>query len=406
MRERIYLDHAASTPIDSRVSAKMEAFDNGTFGNPSAIHKEGVAAKTAIELARETIARLFHAHSNEVIFTASATESVNLVILGTVRKWQEDHPNELAHVLVSSVEHDAVLESARYLENEGVNVERIPVLESGIVDLNVLKEKIQENTVIISVMYANNEIGTIQPIKDIAKLIRKWKKDVRGVTRIGKPEGDQIYPLFHTDACQAINYCDTDIPALGVDLMTLNGAKIYGPKGVGALVRLRNTPISPIIVGGGHEFGLRAGTENVRAIVGLAEALKIASEMRESESLRLISIRDHVFAELEQNIPGVNFNGSREKRLPNNVHFSIPEVDHEFLALALDAKGFAVATKSACNEFDADTSHVLAALRRADGTDHSESGIRLSLGRSTQVEDVDAFVIALKDIMSTMILRA
>ena len=403
--KRIYLDHAAATPVDSRVKAIMEPFLNVTFANPGAIHKEGVAAKRALELARETIANLLHVHSNEIIFTASATESVNLAIIGAVRKWQEMHTGKVAHVIVSSIEHDAVLESVRLLESEGVRVDRIPVLESGVIDLEVLKEKIEESTVIISVMYANNEIGTIEPIRDIAKTIRKWKKDVRAVTRTGKPEGDQLYPLFHTDACQAINYCDVDIAVLGVDLMTLNGAKIYGPKGVGALVRLRAAPIAPIIVGGGHEYGLRAGTENVSGIVGFAEALKLATEMCESESARLTAIRDHAFLELEKNIPAVIINGSKSERLPNNVHFSIPDVDHEFLALALDARGFAVATKSACNEFDADTSHVLRALRSGNKSNLPESGIRLSLGRSSERENIDVFILALKEILDTMIMR-
>ena len=404
--QRIYLDHAAATPMDKRVMASIEQFDTDTFANPSAIHKEGVAAKIALEGARVKIAQLLRVHSDEVIFTASATESVNLAIMGAVSKWQKVHPNEIAHVIVSAIEHDAVLECVLSLLDEGVKVDRVPVSENGIVDLEILKDKIQKNTVIVSIMYANNEIGTIQPIREIAKLIRKWKKDVRGVSRIGKPEGDQVYPLFHTDACQAINYCDSDIPALGVDLMTLNVAKIYGPKGIGALVKLRSAPIAPIILGGGHEFGLRAGTENVSSIVGFAEALTIAKNMCAAESTRLIAIRDHAFTELEKNIPRVIINGSKTERTPNNVHFSLPEVDHEFLALALDAKGFAVATKSACNEFDADTSHVLAALRLGGGDDRPESGIRLSLGRSTQVEDLDALILALKEILDTMIMKA
>lgn len=403
--KRVYFDHAAATPVDSRVKAIMDPFMDVIFANPSAIHKEGVAAKKALETARGTIAELMHIHTNEVVFTASATESVNLAILGTVYKWQELHPNDTAHVIVSSIEHDAVLETVRLLERDGVRVDRIPVQEGGIVDLDALREKIEKDTVIISVMYANNEIGTIQPIKDITKLIRKWKKDVRGVTRDGKPEGDQRYPLFHSDACQAMNYCETDVAVLGVDLMTFNAAKIYGLKGIGILIRLRNTPITPLIVGGGHEYGLRAGTENVSAIVGFAEALKISIEMRESESARLNIIRDHAFVELEKNIQNLTINGDKTERLPNNVHFSIIDVDHEFLALALDAKGFAVATKSACNEFDADTSHVLAALRRADKSDLPESGIRLSLGRSTTGEDIDAFIVALKEILSTMIIK-
>ncbi len=401
--KRIYLDYAAATPVDAKVSAAMTPFSSIVYANPSAIHAEGVAAKKALESARTTIAELVHVHSDEIIFTASATESVNLAIIGAVQRWQKHHPALVAHVIVSSVEHDAVLESVRLLESGGVEVDRVPVLQSGVVDLELIQGKIQKNTVIISVMYANNEIGTIQPIKDIAKLIRKWKKDVRGVTRIGKPEGDQMYPLLHTDACQAVNYCDTDVASLGVDLMTFNAAKIYGPKGVGALIRLRGIPIESIVVGGGHEYGLRAGTENVSGIVGFAEALKITKERRAEESVRLTTIRDYAILELEK-ISGLIINGDKVERLPNNIHFSLPNIDHEFLALALDAKGFAVATKSACNEFDTDTSHVLAALRLADGSKHPQSGIRTTLGRSTQKHDIDIFVATLKDIMNTVMI--
>jgi len=343
-------------------------------------------------------------HADEIVFTGSATESANLALFGAVRAWQKEHLDKRAHVIVSAIEHDAVLEPARRLREEGVRVSEVAVGGDGVVDLAALKEMICEETVVISIMYANNEVGTVEPIKEIAKIIRKWKKETRGVTRDGKPEGDERYPLFHTDACQAANYCDMNIPRLGVDLMTLNAAKVYGPKGIGLLYRSREVLIEAQIIGGGHERGLRAGTENVPAVVGFACALTGAREIAEEESVRLSNIRDHAFLELEK-IPGLVINGSKTARLPNNIHFSIHAVDHEFLALALDARGFAVATKSACNEFDADTSHVLLALRNEAAKDLPISGIRLSLGRSTTKEDIDAFTAALKDILATMIIN-
>ncbi|HXK31287.1 MAG TPA: cysteine desulfurase family protein, partial [Candidatus Paceibacterota bacterium] len=342
------------------------------------------------------------------------TESANLALFGTVGAWRRSHHKEVPHIIVSTIEHDAVLESARKLEAEGVRVTWLPVDRRGVVDLGVLKDALTENTVLVSVMYANNEIGTIQPVRDIAKVIRKWKKEHRQMTRDRKVEGDERCPLFHTDAVQAANYCDMSIPRLGVDMLTMNAAKIYGPKGVGLLALLRGTPLEPLLVGGGHEDGRRAGTENVPAIVGFAEALRIAQEMSKKESKRLVTLRDYAIGELRK-IRGIqgptlrinpqgrtlysgpSINGDEVVRLPNNVNFSLPGIDHEFLALQLDAKGFAVATKSACNETDAETSHVLAALREADGTDLPQSGIRLSFGRSTTKKDVGAFLSVFRD---------
>jgi cysteine desulfurase len=328
-------------------------------------------------------------HADEIVFTGSATESANLALLGAAEAWQQAHPGRVAHIVVSAIEHDAVLEPARKLEKKGVRVTRLPVDARGIVSARSLKSVIDIDTVLISVMYANNEIGTIQPIADIAKVIRKWKKEERKVTRIGKPEGDEQYPLLHTDATQAANYCDMHIPRLGVDMLTMNAAKIYGPKGIGLLALLRDTSIEPMLLGGGQEHGRRAGTENVSGIVGLAEAFRIAREIVEDESARLTLLRDYAMSELKK-IPGLVVNGDERERLPNNVNFSLPHVDHEFLALQLDAKDFAVATKSACNETDTETSHVLQALREADGTNGPASGIRLSFGRETTKKDIDA----------------
>jgi cysteine desulfurase len=400
--KRVYFDHAAATPIDPRVIAAMEPFFGVSYGNPGAIHKEGVLARRAVDDARFRIAGLLDVHADEIVFTASATESANLAIIGAVRAWQQTHPDKTAHIIVSAIEHDAVLEPVRFLEREGVRVTILHVDGEGIVDVAKLKEMLTSETVLVSVMYVNNEIGTIQPIREIAKSLRKWKKEHRGVVRTEKPKDDDRYPLFHTDACQAANYCDMRIPSLGVDLLTLNAAKVYGPKGIGLLFVARDTSLRPLIVGGAQEWGLRAGTENVSGIVGFAEALTLAREIAEQESARLMPLRDRMILLLRARSPKIIINGSISERLPNNVNFTVPDVDHEFLSLALDAAGFAVATKSACNEFDAETSHVLAAIRASRESDASESGIRLSFGRSTTESDVDSFIDTLRDVLTTI----
>jgi len=396
--KRIYFDHAAATPVDPRVMKAMEPFWSAHFANPGAIHKEGVLARKAVEVARAEIATLLGVHADEIVFTGSATESCNLALVGTVRAWQNAHLGRTPHIVVSQIEHDAVLEPARMLEATGVRVTRLPVDARGAVDLAALSTALDADTVLVSLMYANNEIGTIQPIREVSKIIRKWKKDVRGVTRDGKPEGDERYPLFHTDATQAANYLDMSIPRLGVDLLTMNAAKIYGPKGVGLLAVLRDTPIDAMIVGGGHERGRRAGTENIPAIIGFAEALGITREMAEGESARLAALRDYAIGGLKQ-VAGLIVNGDGHERLPNNINFSLPDVDVEFLCLQLDAQGFAVATKSACNETDAETSHVLVSLRDAEQSDAPQSGIRLSFGRTTTGEQVEHFVTTLRAII-------
>lgn len=396
------MDHAAATPVDARVIADMAPFWDKMFANPGAIHREGVEVVNMIGRARANIAGILGIHADEVVFTGSATESVNLALLGTVRAWQEMHPERIAHIIVSAVEHDAVLEPVYILEQEGVRVTRIPVDAEGIVLLKNIEEAITEDTVIISVMYANNEIGTIQPIRDIAKTIRKWKKNFREAVRTEKPTGDGRYPLFHTDACQATNYLDMHVPRLGVDLLTLSAGKIYGPKGVGLLVVTRDVPLRSIISGGSQEGGRRAGTENVPGVIGLSSALTLVQEMKETESQRLTEVRDHAMLALRA-IPGVIINGSVAERLPNNVHFSLPGVDHEFLAIALDAKGIAVATKSACNESDAEYSHVLLALNESRGGTYPTSGIRLSFGRQTTIDHVDRFIEALGAIREQML---
>ncbi len=399
--KRIYLDHAAATPVDPQVLKAMEPFWGEAYGNPGAIHAEGIAARKAIDHARKQITDELEVRADEIIFTGSATESCNLALIGTVRAWQKTH-DATPHIIVSAIEHDAVLGAALQLEAEGVRVTRLPVDAGGLVDLDALKDALTTETVLVSVMYANNEIGTIQPIKEIAKAIRKWKKEVRGVVRDTPPSGDDIYPLVHTDACQAANYCDMRVPSLGVDLLTLNSAKIYGPKGVGLLYVARGIPLTALIVGGGQERGYRGGTESVPGIVGFAEAFIIARAIAAQESQRLTEIRNYTIEKL-LTIEGLVVNGTTKDRLPNNINFSLPAVDHEFIVLALDVRGIAVATKSACNEQDAETSHVLLALQEGGDTPRSSSGIRLSFGRATTREDIDTFIEALNVIQSTMV---
>jgi len=400
--KRIYLDHAAATPVDPRVLKAMAPFWSVEYGNPSAIHKEGVVARKAVEESRRNIGEMLGVHPDEIVFTGSATESCNLALFGAVSLWKKRHPKRTPHIIVSAVEHDAVLFKARELEMGGVRLTILPVNMDGVVSPSALKGAITEDTVLVSVMYANNEIGVVQPIREIAKVIRKWKKEHRGLSRDAKQEGESRYPLFHTDATQAVNYCDVHAPRLGVDMLTCNAAKIYGPKGIGLLAVSRDVSLYPVIVGGGQERGLRAGTENVPLIIGFAQALSITRKIQEKEGARLVEIRDNTIANLTREIPAIIINGTMKERLPNNIHFSLPETDHEYLAIALDARGVAVATKSACNERDAETSHVLLALDGGAGT-RPYHGLRITMGRGTAKKDMHMFAKTLKEVLKTMI---
>lgn len=381
-KKRIYLDHAAATPVSSAVIRAMSPYWSDFFGNPSAIHQEGVTAKKVISGVRDAIAGLLRVHSDEIIFTGSATESANLAIRGVVDAYQKEHKEAVPRVIISSLEHAAVLETAHALRAQGVDVVDVPILPSGVIDMDALAQLINEHTVLVSVMLANNEIGVIQPIREIAKLLREKRKSFSNARK------EQVaYPYFHTDACQATNYIDLDIPKLGVDLLTVNSAKIYGPKGIALLYVRRGVKIAPIIQGGGQEFGLRAGTEQVSLIVGFGAAMKGATMMREKESLRVRTLRDEMLKQIRVHYPEVVVNGDLESRLPNNLNLTFPGVDHEFLVLVLDANGVAVSTKSACNEFDAEISHVLLALR-GEHDDLPPQGVRITLGRDTTLRDV------------------
>ena len=288
MKRRIYLDHASTTPVDKRVLKAMLPYMSLEFGNPSSLYKEGVEAKKAVRESRDKIAKILNIRAEEVIFTASGTESDNLAISGVIGNPPLRGVPSLrgggCHIITTNIEHPGILEMCKHLETNGVEVTYVPVEDNGIVDSQKIAAAIKHNTVLVSVMLANNEIGTIQPIREISNLIKKYR------------EGSKSdFPYLHTDASQAANYLDLSFQKLGVDMMTLDGSKICGPKGIGVLAVRRGVPVMPIIFGGGQENGLRAGTENVPGIVGMSEAFVIAQEMKEKESNRLLALKEYFF---------------------------------------------------------------------------------------------------------------
>lgn len=399
---RWYFDHAAATPVAPSVIKIMEPYFANEYANPSAIYEEGVMARNAIEDAREKIANSLEVNKKSLIFTSSSTESIFLGIVGSVNAWKEDHENETPEIILSSIEHDAVIMTARYLEKQGAILHFIPVDTEGFVDINFIKSKINNNTVVVSVGLVNNEIGTIQRMHEIAKMVRAWKKDNRGVTRDREVVGDNLYPLLHTDGTQAICYYGLSIPKLGCDLFSCNSSKIYGPKGVGLLYKNLNVKILPAMIDGSQEFGLRAGTEPVALIAGFAEAFKLAQENAINETFRLVPIRDMLFSELEKiadkNKIKIVINGPRSvERVVNNVNVSFEGINHEYLAILLDSEGFAVSTKSACNEREAEESHVLYALNQAEDKDGERplSGLRITMGSSTTERSVRELISAI-----------
>ncbi|MBI5817293.1 MAG: cysteine desulfurase [Candidatus Yonathbacteria bacterium] len=387
--KRVYLDHAAATPLDPRVFAAMKPFMTKEFGNPGALYREGVVAKNAVLLARKKVAQILFAHPDEIIFTGSGTESNNLAIEGVVKNAREKHCGKNPHIITSAIEHPSVLSVCQALERRGIAVSYIGVDGNGIIKLDELKKAFRKETMLVSVMYANNEIGTVEPIREIAKIIRMWRK-----------QHNTSFPYFHADACQAANYLPLHIERLGVDLLTLNGSKIYGPKGVGTLFVRRGVSLSPIMYGGGQERGLRPGTENIAGIVGFAEALLIAEKMKEKESKRLTALRDYFVSSVLKKIPGALLNGDVVRRLPNNINISIPGIESEHIIIELDAHGVAASARSACKSMDEEGSHVIMALGR--NTVGTESGVRFTLGRSTTKKDVDYAVRVLSQLVKKL----
>lgn len=364
------LDYAASTPMDPRVLHAMLPYFSKAYRNPSSMHAGGRRAKDAIEAARATIACELGAAPEEILFTGSGTESDNLAILGTARKYK----TEGNHVIVSAVEHKAILESARALEKEGFIVTILPVDRSGLIDIPSLMRAITERTILVSCIYANNELGSVNPITEITRAVAQ----VRGPNRL---------PLVHTDACQAIGYLPIHVNDLGVDLMTFNGAKVYGPAGIAALYVRNGVRLAPVLYGGEQERTLRPGTESVPLIVGFAQAVVLARSLAQNETARLLELREYFAKRLIEEIPELILNGSTEHTLPSIVHVTVSGVEGEAMLLMLDAHGIQVSTGSACSAFDLRPSHVLSAIGQESDLIHGS--IRFSFGRDTTREHLE-----------------
>ncbi len=377
--KEIYLDHAATTFVDPRVRTAMGKYWQEDFGNPSSFHAAGLRALQALNNARETIAKVMNCAPEEIIFTGSGTESINLAIKGVFRA----NKNKGKHIITSATEHHAVLETCKYLEKqEGAEITIIPVDNNGQVSPEVLEKAIRKDTILVSIMYANNEIGTINRIKDLAGIAKKHNV------------------FFHTDACQAGGTLELDLKQLGVDLLTINGSKVYGPKGVGALYVRRGVQIQPIIHGGGQEFGMRAGTESIPLIVGLATALKLAHEECEKESARLTALRDKLIKGILAKVPKTFLNGHPTERLPNNANITFVDIEGEALLLYLNEHGIYASTGSACNSKSLEPSHVILSLGLPYEASHGS--IRFSIGKYTTEEDIDKVIEVLPGIVQQL----
>lgn len=360
----VYFDNNATTPLDPLVIEKMNWFLKEHFANPSSLYPIGRQVKELITEAREQLASAIGAHRSEIIFTGSGTEADNFAIIGVL-----DAMPERRQFITSAIEHPAVIETARYLERKGYLVHYLPVDQFGLIDLDYLKSVLTENTALVSVMLANNEIGTIQSLEEVVKTAHS-----HGV-------------LVHTDAVQAFGKMEVNVDKLGVDLLTVSSHKIYGPKGIGALYLRKGTPIVPFIHGGHQEYGLRAGTENTIGIIGFGEAVRIMKDRWKKDKERLEKLADKLKIGLEQKIPSLKFNGHPEKRIKTTVNFAFPGLEAEAILLALATKEIYVSTGSACSEESEEASHVLLAIGLKP--EIARSAIRMSLGRFNTEEDVD-----------------
>jgi cysteine desulfurase len=359
------MDHSATTPMAPEVLEAMLPYFSEKYGNASSLHGFGMEAKEALEAAREKVAGLLGAIPEEIIFTSGGTESDNLALKGIARRNREKGK----HIITTSIEHPAILETCRRLEKEGFEITYLPVTSAGLVDLAALESAIRQDTILISVMHANNEVGTIQPLEEIGKIAEK--RDI----------------YLHTDAVQSIGKIPTDVNALGVDLLSLSAHKLYGPKGVGALYIRKGTKLESIIQGGGHERGLRSGTENIAGIVGLAKAAELSNQTMTTEAERLTKLRDRLAKIVLDTVSNAWINGTMERRLPGNLNFGFKYVEGESLLLFLDAMGIAVSTGSACSSHKLEPSHVLRSLGLKPEECHGS--LRITLGLSNTEEDID-----------------
>lgn len=367
-KKMIYLDYAATTPVDSRAVKAMLPFFNEKFGNTMSVYTFGQEAKEVLEKSRKTIADLIKAEPKEIFFTGSATESNNLALKGIASANDEKD----RHIIISSIEHPCVLESACWLKKQGFEITKLPVSKDGLVDPKEIEKAIKENTILVSIIHANNEIGIIQPIEEIGRICREKK----------------VY--FHTDASQSFGKIEIDINKMNIDLLTASSHKIYGPKGAACLFIRKGVKIEPILHGGGHELGLRPGTINLPAIVGFAKAVEIAKKEMKKEEKRLTGLRDKLIKSILSKVENSYLNGHPVKRLPNNVNLRFSFVEGESIILELDSLGVMVSSGSACSSSKLEPSHVLLAI----GLTHQQAhgSIRISLGRWTKESDINYLI--------------
>ena len=378
MTERIYLDHAATTPLRAEARAAMEPFLAASYGNPSSLHRDGQQAKRALDAARDTLAQAIGAQFSEISFTSGGTESDNAALIGVLLANRERGD----HLVTTQIEHEAVTDTAHFLETLGFQVTFVPVDEYGRVSPQAVQDAMTDRTVLVSVMHANNEVGTIQPLREIADVVH-----ARGA-------------FLHSDAVQTFGQLPVQVDDLGVDLLTLSAHKIYGPKGTGALYVRSGIAIEPFLHGGGQERGRRSGTENVAAVAGFGEAVRCLLSERVAEAVRLTGLRDFLISEITRHVPNAVLNGHPTDRLPNNVNVSFPGLDAESLLLSLDRAGISASSGSACASGSIEPSHVLTAMGLPDA--HIRSALRLTLGRGTTREQLCRTGDTLTDIVARL----
>ncbi|MEA1994084.1 MAG: cysteine desulfurase NifS [Euryarchaeota archaeon] len=373
----IYMDHSATTPVDERVMEVMEPYFGEKYGNASSLHSLGQEANRALEEAREKVAEVIHAEPSEIYFTSGGTESNNFAIKGTAfaRK------NKGNHIIITEVEHDCVLNACKWLEKRGFEITRLGVDKDGLIDMKELRSSLKEETILVSIMHANNEIGTVQDMEKIGKIV------------------GESNAYLHTDAVQSVTKLPVDVKKMNLNMLSISSHKIFGPKGVGCLYIRKGTTLDPLMHGGGHEHGMRSGTENIAGIVGFGEAIRIEEEERPKVMPRLQRLRDKIIKNVLK-MDHTLLNGHPTKRLPINANFTFKFIEGEALVLSLDSKGIAASTGSACSSKSLEASHVLLAIGLKPEEAHGS--LRLTLGKGNTEEDVDHLLGALSDVVSEL----
>ena len=384
LEKLIYMDYAATTPTRQEVVNTMLPYMTTNFGNPSSIYTLAQDARNAVDSARKTISKILGSRSSEIVFTSGGTESDNTAIKSV--SFAMKHLGN--HIITSMVEHHAVLHTCQQMEQFGFDVTYLPVDHNGQVCIEDLENSITKNTVLVSIMYANNEIGTIQPIKDMVRTVKNKANELSKTI------------VFHTDAVQAVGHVDIDVTELGVDMLSMSAHKFYGPRGVGALYVKRGTPFESLLAGGGQERQRRSGTENVAGIVGMAHALKLTHTDRKHEALRILRMRDRVVTELSNSVENLVFNGHPINRLDNNVSVSFRGVEGEPVLMGLDFAGICASSGSACSSASVEPSHVLLAIGRS--AEEAQGTLRITLGRDNSEEDIDYLLDVLPNLVNKL----